>query len=86
MSQKHVEYVTKRTPDLASEQIERLKAIFPECVTEGQVDAEGNVLTSNPEASGRFHSDWPSMMYPRLFLARQCIVGRNGIPAYGKRR
>jgi adenine-specific DNA-methyltransferase len=39
----------------------------------GQVDAEGNVLTSNPEASGRYHSDWLTMMYPRLFLARQFL-------------
>jgi len=36
----------------------------------GQVDAEGNLLTSNPETSGRYHSDWLNMMYPRLFLAR----------------
>jgi len=40
----------------------------------GQVDAEGNVLTSNPEASGRYHSDWLTMMYPRLFLARQLLT------------
>ena len=39
----------------------------------GQVDAEGNVLTSNPETGGRYHSDWLSMMYPRLFLARQLL-------------
>jgi adenine-specific DNA-methyltransferase len=39
----------------------------------GQVDAEGNVLTSNPETRGRYHSDWLSMMYPRLFLARQLL-------------
>ena len=39
----------------------------------GQVDAEGNVLTSNPETRGRFHSDWLTMMYPRLFLARQLL-------------
>jgi adenine-specific DNA-methyltransferase len=39
----------------------------------GQVDAEGNVLTSNPETSGRYHSDWLTMMYPRLFLARQLL-------------
>ncbi|MDD3828539.1 MAG: site-specific DNA-methyltransferase, partial [Anaerolineae bacterium] len=39
----------------------------------GQIDAEGNVLTSNPEASGRYHSDWLTMMYPRLFLARQLL-------------
>ena len=39
----------------------------------GQVDAEGNLLTSNPETSGRYHSAWLSMMYPRLFLARQLL-------------
>lgn len=39
----------------------------------GQVDAEGNLLTSNPETSGRYHSSWLSMMYPRLFLARQLL-------------
>jgi adenine-specific DNA-methyltransferase len=39
----------------------------------GQVDAEGNLLTSNPETSGRYHSAWLSMIYPRLFLARQLL-------------
>jgi adenine-specific DNA-methyltransferase len=39
----------------------------------GQKDAEGNLLTSNPETSGRYHSAWLSMMYPRLFVARQLL-------------
>jgi adenine-specific DNA-methyltransferase len=39
----------------------------------GQADAEGNLITSNPETSGRYHSSWLSMMYPRLFLARQLL-------------
>lgn len=39
----------------------------------GQKDIEGNPLTSNPETSGRFHSAWLSMLYPRLFLARQLL-------------
>ena len=39
----------------------------------GQVDSAGNLLTSNPETSGRYHSTWLSMMYPRLFLARQFL-------------
>ena len=39
----------------------------------GQQDAEGNVLTSNPETSGRYHSSWLSMMHPRLFIARQLL-------------
>lgn len=39
----------------------------------GQKNAEGNLLTSNPETSGRYHSAWLSMMYPRLFVARQLL-------------
>ena len=39
----------------------------------GQQDAAGNLLTSNPETSGRYHSAWLNMMYPRLFLARQLL-------------
>lgn len=39
----------------------------------GQKDTNGNLLTSNPETSGRYHSAWLSMMYPRLFLARQLL-------------
>ena len=39
----------------------------------GQRDSEGNLLTSNAETSGRYHSAWLSMMYPRLFLARQLL-------------
>lgn len=39
----------------------------------GQRDTEGNLLTSNPQTSGRYHSAWLSMMYPRLFLARQLL-------------
>jgi adenine-specific DNA-methyltransferase len=39
----------------------------------GQKDSAGNLLTSNPETSGRYHSAWLSMMYPRLFLARQLL-------------
>ena len=29
--------------------------------------------TSNPETSGRFHTDWLNMMYPRLKLARELL-------------
>ncbi|MBI3169127.1 MAG: site-specific DNA-methyltransferase [Chloroflexi bacterium] len=39
----------------------------------GQKDSEGNLLTSNAETGGRYHSAWLSMMYPRLFLARQLL-------------
>ena len=39
----------------------------------GQKDSEGNLLTSNPETSGRYHSTWLTMMYPRMFVARQLL-------------
>jgi len=39
----------------------------------GQVDEAGQPLTTNPKASGRFHSNWLNMMYPRLLLARQLL-------------
>ena len=39
----------------------------------GQKDENGNRLTSNIETHGRFHSAWLTMMYPRLFLARQLL-------------
>ena len=35
----------------------------------GDYDEEGGRLVANPESNGRFHSDWCSMMYPRLMLA-----------------
>jgi adenine-specific DNA-methyltransferase len=38
-----------------------------------QADEEGKLLTSNPRANGRFHSNWLSMMYPRLLVARQLL-------------
>tara|TARA_R110002126_G_scaffold250138_1_gene393027 strand:- start:3973 stop:5880 length:1908 start_codon:yes stop_codon:yes gene_type:complete len=39
----------------------------------GQRDEEGNPLTNNPDSSGRYHSNWLSMMYPRLKLARNLL-------------
>lgn len=40
----------------------------------GQRDEDGNRLVANPETSGRFHSDWLSMMYPRLKLAKNLLA------------
>ena len=36
----------------------------------GQLDGNGDKLCSNTDASGRFHTNWLNMMYPRLKLAR----------------
>lgn len=39
----------------------------------GQVDGNGQKLSSNTESSGRFHTDWLNMMYPRLKAARNLL-------------
>lgn len=39
----------------------------------GVKDADGNRLLQNSETSGRYHSNWLSMMYPRLKLARNLL-------------
>jgi len=38
-----------------------------------QKDEQGNRLVANNESNGRFHSDWLSMIYPRLKLARNLL-------------
>ncbi|MHB1075999.1 site-specific DNA-methyltransferase [Thiobacillus sp.] len=38
-----------------------------------QKDAEGARLVANTDANGRFHSDWLSMIYSRLRLARNLL-------------
>jgi len=43
----------------------------------GQLDG-GVKISSNTEASGRFHTDWLNMMYPRLKLAR-ALLKRDGV-------
>jgi len=39
----------------------------------GQTGDVGQRISSNTEASGRFHTDWLNMMYPRLKLARNLL-------------
>lgn len=39
----------------------------------GQVDEEGNKISSNSESDGRYHTNWLNMMYPRLRLARNLL-------------
>lgn len=39
-----------------------------------QVNEAGEKLVSNTEANGRFHSDWLSMIYPRLRLAKRFLA------------
>ncbi|RMA31521.1 site-specific DNA-methyltransferase [Klebsiella pneumoniae] len=39
----------------------------------GQTE-DGNRLSTNTETSGRYHTDWLNMMYPRLKLARNLLA------------
>ena len=43
-----------------------------------QVDGENGRVSSNTEASGRFHTDWLNMMFPRLKLARN-LLSEDGV-------
>jgi adenine-specific DNA-methyltransferase len=56
--------------------------VYPDDYSEGlssyqlftrQVNEEGVKLTTNVNTSGRYHSRWLTMMYPRLFLARNLL-------------
>ncbi len=38
-----------------------------------QIDSEGYRLVANTESNGRFHSDWLTMIYPRIKLARNLL-------------
>ncbi len=39
----------------------------------GQKDSEGRKFSTNTDASGRYHSRWLNMMYPRLYLAKNLL-------------
>ena len=45
-----------------------------ELIDSGQKDKYNQRLVANPETAGRYHSDWLSMMYPRLKLARNLLT------------
>ncbi|SCX03650.1 site-specific DNA-methyltransferase [Candidatus Aquiluna sp. UB-MaderosW2red] len=57
--------------------------VYPDNFSEGldnyldwtkQVDEEGKKTSSNTETEGRYHSNWLTMMYPRLKLARNLLA------------
>ncbi|OFZ68891.1 MAG: hypothetical protein A2V79_02920 [Betaproteobacteria bacterium RBG_16_56_24] len=39
----------------------------------GQLGEDGTATSTNKDTSGRYHSNWLNMMYPRLFLARNLL-------------
>ncbi len=42
------------------------------------MDGNDNPISTNTEKSGRYHTDWLNMMYPRLRLARNLLT-ENGV-------
>ena len=55
------------------------KKIELELQESGQIDEYSNRLVTNNESNGRFHSDWLSMMYSRLKLARNLLTDDGAI-------
>lgn len=45
----------------------------------GQFDNQGNRLFQNTESSGRFHTDWLNMIYPRLKVAKDLLSDEGSI-------
>ncbi len=45
----------------------------------GQKSSEGTATSSTRETDGRYHSKWLSMMYPRLFLAKNLLSDEGSI-------
>ena len=45
----------------------------------GLHDEEGRMMFKNTDANGRFHSDWCSMIYSRLLLARNLLSDEGAI-------
>ena len=45
-----------------------------EDLSSGDIDEEGNRYRKNNRTNGRFHSDWCSMIYPRLLIARSLLT------------
>ena len=44
----------------------------------GQIDDKNRVISTNTDTSGRYHTNWLNMMYPRLRLARN-LLADNGV-------
>ena len=45
----------------------------------GEIDENGNMLITNNKSNSRFHSDWLSMMYSRIKLARNLLTNDGAI-------
>lgn len=50
------------------------KTVDADKAESGDYDEDGRRLVANPESNGRFHSDWCSMIYPRLLVAKDLLT------------
>ena len=55
-------------PDKYSETLETYLAYT------GQIDAKGRKFSTTTETTGRYHSRWLNMVYPRLYMARNLLT------------
>jgi len=55
------------------------KDVTEEGLNSGELDDESNKLVANQQSNGKFHSDWLSMMYSRLKLARNLLTDDGAI-------
>ena len=53
---------------------DRTTTVAEHLLRSGQTSDVGERLVANSESNGRFHSDWLTMMYPRLKLARNLLT------------
>ncbi|MCQ9367616.1 site-specific DNA-methyltransferase [Brevibacterium sp. 50QC2O2] len=53
---------------------DRTTTVAEHLLRSGQVSDAGERFVTNTESNGRFHSDWLTMMYPRLKLARNLLT------------
>ncbi len=50
------------------------RTVAEEDLAAGNVDELGNRYRKNTDSNGKFHSDWCSMIYPRLMVARSLLT------------
>ncbi len=54
------------------------KSVYDELKDSGQINEQNDKLTTNPVSNGRFHSDWLSMIYSRIKIARR-LLSQDGV-------
>ena len=64
--------------DNYKDNLENYLELSGQVVKEGERESIGIKLSTNTETTGRYHSNWLNMMYPRLKLARN-LLSKDGV-------